>query len=144
MALFLPSFDIRRPRGTLYQNMQIQLICYEEYCLEENEIIWYNNRLLHTAPMYTHNVLSGGELGELDTRRRPRRVRQGSLSMDFPTEAEAIRAHTLPSSYSGEREKDVKLRLSPSRCLSSSKSMLLKSMAERLLGKLRVVVGESL
>ena len=74
--------------------------------------------------MYTHNVLSGGELGELDTRRRPRRVRQGSLSMDFPTEAEAMRAHTRRSSYSGDREKDVKLRLSPSRCLSSSKSML--------------------
>ena len=61
--------------------------------------------------MYTHNVLSGGELGELDTRRRrPRRVRQGSLSMDFPTDAEAMRR----SSYSGDRAKDVKLRLSPS------------------------------
>ena len=58
--------------------------------------------------MYTHNVLSGGELGELDTRRRrPRRVRQGSLSMDFPTDAEAMRC----DSYSGDRAKDVKLRL---------------------------------
>ena len=115
MALFLPSFDIRRPRGTLYQNMQIELICYEEYCYEENKSIRYNSRLLHTPPTYTHNVLSGGELGELDTRlRRPRRVRQGSLSMDFPTDAEAMRVCSRRSSYSGDRAKDVKLRLSPS------------------------------
>ena len=75
--------------------------------------------------MYTHNVLSGGELGELDTRRRPRRVRQGSLSMDFPSEAEAMRAHTRRSSYSGD-QKNVELRLSPSRCLKLLKIYAIK------------------